>query len=91
MTLDASYIAVLILALLSTARFAVVGRAVLFPILLMGLWTAVHVVFFGEPRYHLPVLAAIIPMAGTTVVWMAERVWTFSGMVLNHSEVAQTA
>jgi 4-amino-4-deoxy-L-arabinose transferase-like glycosyltransferase len=87
LTLDSTYIAVLILALVSMLRVSALGRAVLFPIVLAGLWTAVHVVFFGEPRYHLPILAAIIPMAATTLVWLAEQVWAFTRTLLSSGEV----
>ena len=46
-----------------------VGRLLL-PCLIVFVWSVVHVVFFGEPRYHLPLLAVISPMAGATVIWL---------------------
>ena len=49
-------------------------ETLLLPILLVVLWTATHVVFFGEPRYHLPMLALLIPMAAASLVWLAEAV-----------------
>jgi hypothetical protein len=34
-------------------------------------WTGVHVLFFGDPRYHLPILTILIPMAscGLAELW----------------------
>jgi 4-amino-4-deoxy-L-arabinose transferase-like glycosyltransferase len=51
------------------ARFAV--AAVL-------LWTVVHVVFFGEPRYHVPLLVLLAPPAGRSAARLAAG---FSGRV----------
>ncbi|MDI6856702.1 MAG: glycosyltransferase family 39 protein [Dehalococcoidia bacterium] len=39
---------------------------------LVVLWTATHIVFFGEPRYHLPALALMIPVAAAPLVWLWE-------------------
>lgn len=36
-------------------------------------WTATHIVFFGEPRYHLPALALMIPVAAAPLVWLWDR------------------
>jgi hypothetical protein len=38
--------------------------------------TALHVVFFGEPRYHLPVLTVIVPMAAGALAHPFGRVAT---------------
>lgn len=73
LTLDSSYLAVLALALVSAARVATLGRGALFAIIVLAAWTAVHIVFFGEPRYHLPMLAVILPMAGSSLAWLAGR------------------
>ena len=37
---------------------------------LAALWTSVHVVFFGEPRYHMPLIAIGCPTIGAVIVWM---------------------
>ncbi|MDP9235781.1 MAG: glycosyltransferase family 39 protein [Chloroflexota bacterium] len=41
--------------------------------LLLAFWTAAHIVFFGEPRYHLPVLPIILTMSAVGIVegWRA--------------------
>jgi hypothetical protein len=68
--LDATYLVVIALAGVALLRVPQLGRAIMFPLLLIGGWTALHVVFFGEPRYHLPMLVFLIPMAASTVVWV---------------------
>lgn len=50
------------------------SSAIPFVAALLVLWTGVHIVFFGEPRYHLPLLAAIVPLAASAIVSLAERV-----------------
>ncbi|MDE3096826.1 MAG: glycosyltransferase family 39 protein [Chloroflexota bacterium] len=67
----AAYGIVLALAGIALLRWRERWRALLFPVVLAALWTAAHVVFFGEPRYHLPLLAVIVPMAGASAVWLA--------------------
>ncbi len=41
--------------------------------LILAFWTAAHVVFFGEPRYHLAVLPIILTMSAVAIVegWRA--------------------
>ncbi len=39
----------------------------------VALWTLFHIVFFGEPRFHIPMLAIIIPAAAALPVMIAER------------------
>ena len=63
----------LVLALLLPAVVALTPRhraVVLAALLALG-WTAVHVVFFGEPRYHLPLLPLLLPLAaaGGLALW----------------------
>jgi hypothetical protein len=36
-------------------------------------WTAMHVVFFGEPRYHVPILAVLVPAASSGMLWLVAR------------------
>jgi 4-amino-4-deoxy-L-arabinose transferase-like glycosyltransferase len=43
-------------------------RAVVLAGLLALGWTAVHIVFFGEPRYHLPLLPLLLPLSGAGVL-----------------------
>jgi 4-amino-4-deoxy-L-arabinose transferase-like glycosyltransferase len=38
--------------------------------LVLGAWTAVHILFFSEPRYHLPLLPILLIMAARTLVEM---------------------
>lgn len=46
-------------------------RAIMLAGLLSLGWTAVHIVFFGEPRYHLPLLPLLLPLsaAGALALW----------------------
>jgi len=69
--LDTTYLALLALSAGALAAFRQLRSSLVFPVLLVLLWTAAHVVFFGEPRYHLPVLAFLAPMAGWTLLWLA--------------------
>jgi 4-amino-4-deoxy-L-arabinose transferase-like glycosyltransferase len=66
--LDVTYAAMLALAGITLWRYRSRRYALLFPVLLVAVWTAVHVVFFGEPRYHLPLLTVIAPMAGAALL-----------------------
>jgi hypothetical protein len=66
--LDVTYGAVLMLAGIMLWRYRSRRHALLFPVLLVAVWTAVHVVFFGEPRYHLPLLTVMAPMAGAALL-----------------------
>ena len=45
----------------------------MFVLIFVALWTLFHVVFFGEPRFHIPMLAIIIPAAAVLPVTVAER------------------
>jgi 4-amino-4-deoxy-L-arabinose transferase-like glycosyltransferase len=38
-------------------------------------WTAVHIVFFSEPRYHLPLLPILLAMAARTLVELPRLLW----------------
>jgi 4-amino-4-deoxy-L-arabinose transferase-like glycosyltransferase len=71
--LDVTYLAVLALAGAALLRVRELRRALTFAMLLIAGWTALHVLFFGEPRYHLPLLVVLIPMAASTLVWAAQR------------------
>lgn len=63
-SIDASYLALLFAAALgSFAGIRSELRGVAFAVLLMGAWTLFHIVFFGQPRFHLPVLVVLIPLA----------------------------
>jgi 4-amino-4-deoxy-L-arabinose transferase-like glycosyltransferase len=67
--LDASYLSVLSLAL--AGMFLVRKATRYFTVFAIALWTATHVIFFGEPRYHMPMLAVILPVASASLVWLA--------------------
>jgi hypothetical protein len=69
--IDVTYAAVLVLAAAAFLRYREYGRSLLFPLLVVAAWTFGHIVFFGEPRYHLPVLAVLAPLAGATL----SRLW----------------
>jgi 4-amino-4-deoxy-L-arabinose transferase-like glycosyltransferase len=71
-TLSTAYFAILALAAATLYLFRTRRNAWLLPVLFFVLWTAAHVVFFGEPRYHLPMLALLVPMAAASLVWIAE-------------------
>lgn len=63
LTLDATYLLFLALAGLGLFRLGRSSQALPFIVLLVAGWTGVHVAFFGEPRYHLPLLAVLAPFA----------------------------
>lgn len=46
-------------------------EGLLFVALVCLAWTAVHVVFFGEPRYHVPLLPLLLPLAAASVLAVA--------------------
>jgi 4-amino-4-deoxy-L-arabinose transferase-like glycosyltransferase len=65
--LDASYLSVLALA--GAALFVRrLRRQTAFIATAVVLWTVGHVVFFGESRYHLPLLALIVPLASASAL-----------------------
>lgn len=72
MLVDSTYFG--LLALVGAAPLVARGhaRGLLFAGLLIAAWTAIHVVFFSEPRYHLPALAVLAPAAGVTLVWAGQ-------------------
>jgi len=37
------------------------------------LWTVFHILFFSEPRYHLPVLPIMAVMAARALLWVSDR------------------
>ena len=71
--LDVTYLIVLALAGATLLRIRERSRTLAFPLLLVAGWTLLHVIFFGEPRYHLPLLVVLVPMAASTAVWAASR------------------
>lgn len=44
------------------------GRSVLWLTLL--LWTLTHIVFFGEPRYRLPILPILLTLGAMSLMWL---------------------
>lgn len=80
--LDSSYLILIGLALLAFLQYQRYGRSLVFPALLVAGWTVAHVVFFGEPRYHLPVLTVCVSMAGVTLVWIGKRLWQSAGALI---------
>lgn len=43
--------------------------------LALAAWTAVHIVFFSEPRYHLPLLPILLAMAARTLAELPQLLW----------------
>ena len=41
----------------------------------LGGWTLVHLAFFGEPRFHLPVTPIMAVLAAPVWLWAADPVW----------------
>jgi len=66
LSVDISYFAMLLLALCALLGSRM-QKGVAFALLLLVVWTVTHIVFFGEPRYHLPLLVVIAPMAGAAL------------------------
>ena len=71
--LDVSYLTVMATAAASLLLASVPRRTRLFVLTSVALWTLFHVVFFGEPRFHLPMLAIIIPAAAALPVMVAKQ------------------
>ncbi|HXH22008.1 MAG TPA: glycosyltransferase family 39 protein [Dehalococcoidia bacterium] len=67
----AGYITLLALAAFGLARCAPDYRR--FAFVFLALWALAHIVFFGEPRYHLPLLALLAPAAGRAVILLQRR------------------
>lgn len=87
--LDVSYLAVVMLAAAALLRFRQFGRSLTFVLVLVTFWTAAHVVFFGEPRYHLPLLTVLTPMAATSPLGIIEyfRSRRYVGLVLTSERI----
>jgi hypothetical protein len=49
-------------------------EGVIFVAIVCLVWTGVHIVFFGEPRYHVPLLPLLLPLAAAPIIAMAHRV-----------------
>ena len=71
--LDVSYLTVMAAAAVGLMLLPGPHRTRMFVLIFVALWTLFHVVFFGEPRFHLPMLAIIIPAAAVLPVMVAER------------------
>ena len=69
-----AYSLILLVAVSVPLTFSWRDERVLMWLIVAG-WTAVHVVFFGEPRYHLPILVVLIPMASCSL----HAFWTLVG------------
>jgi hypothetical protein len=46
---------------------------VILTVVLVGLWTAGHIVIFAQPRFNVPVLPVLTPVAVAGAVLLAER------------------
>lgn len=73
-TISASYYVLLALALLGAPLVLGVRTptAILFSSIFV-LWTAVHVLFFGEPRFHVPLFPLAVLMAARFILAFHER------------------
>ncbi len=73
-SISASYYVLLAMALLGAPlALGVRDPERLFLSIILVLWTLVHVLFFGEPRFHVPLLPIMVLMAARVVVVLAER------------------
>jgi hypothetical protein len=74
---DAIWYPMLALALLSAA---VLPRSRELAALWLALvvWTALHVVFHGEPRYHVPVVPLLCALAAASVIYLADSAFVVS-------------
>lgn len=77
---DASYFATLAFGLAGLALGLARRRPVAVLLsLLLAAWTAVHVVFFGDPRFHFPVMFALCVGAGLLATAATETRRRFAG------------
>lgn len=60
---DGTYLGVLALAGAGIVLLRSRSRGATLVMGLVVFWTLLHIIFFGSPRYHVPVLAAIVPLA----------------------------
>jgi hypothetical protein len=60
--IDGSYFVLLVFAAIGL-RFRPPRGVVDLVVLTVGSWTLFHIVFFGYPRFHVPVLVVLIPIA----------------------------
>ena len=72
--LDVSYLTVMATAAAGLLLLPGPRGTRMFVLTFVALWTLFHIVFFGEPRFHLPMLAIIIPAAAVLPVMVAERI-----------------
>ena len=63
-----------LLALASLPKTLTVRGEMLLAWLVLVLWTATHVVFFGEPRYRLPILPILLTFAAVALIEIAQLV-----------------
>jgi len=71
--MDAYYYAAVVLALIALVRGLLLRDDwAVFTLLVVAYWTLVHVVFYGEPRLHVPLHPMIAMAAGVALV----DVWT---------------
>ncbi|MPZ48881.1 MAG: phospholipid carrier-dependent glycosyltransferase [Dehalococcoidia bacterium] len=73
-TAQLSHWTFLLLLIPGLATLGLKQPGVVFAGLLCLAWTAVHVVFFGEPRYHLPLLPVLLPIAAAGLLAAWQRV-----------------
>lgn len=69
---DVYYYAVIALAIAGVRRWFSLRDPV--PLLLLSLavyWTLVHVAFFGDPRFHAPIIPVVALWAGVAVMWLS--------------------
>jgi 4-amino-4-deoxy-L-arabinose transferase-like glycosyltransferase len=73
LVVDMSYY--LTLALAAAGALALRGRAPCcgFVAAVLIAWTGLHILFFGEPRYHLPLLALLLPLAAAAARTLPAR------------------
>lgn len=67
---DVYYYALIALAIAGVRRwFSLRDPARLLLVSLVAYWTLVHVAFFGDPRFHAPIMPVLALWAGAAVAW----------------------
>ena len=59
---------------------------------LIAYWIAIHVVFFGDPRFHAPIMpiAALLAAPALVALWSGKEPWNLPGGRKHSTRVTMT-
>ncbi len=93
---DLAAYAVLVLAIASVPATFMRRRELVLLWMTLAVWTATHIVFFGEPRYRLPLLPILLTFAAVALVQLVDVArgafaGNFAGNVEQDRDASQSA